>query len=235
MKKNKETKLRLDLFRMGWFCAQETMDQLYQSNFSDISKSIAELSFMGITFKPDKYTASLQDGGEVVCKTKCETKTIESIQAPDLAQVPEWVISTNYFYTGVMTFNSTINLIITPSLLLTLYAEEPDALAGCFTTTYTLTYGNIFYKFRVPEEKALGGSSLIEDSILLFEDSTYYDIKKRFLDDLSRSILCLLQELNQDFKTVEEKIKKNKKEQSKPKKKTPVDLDTLLYSLAEKL
>lgn len=229
MKKNKETKLNFDLFRMGWFCAQEVVTNVYQSNFSDILKYVTRLSFLGTVFKPDRYTASLQSGGEVVCKTKYETKDLGSVQ------VPEWTISTDYSYIGAKTFKSAIKLVLTPSLMLTLYEEEPDALFGTFKTTYTLIHDNTFYEHKVPEDDACSGSSAIEDNFLVLpEDNDYDHTKLRFSTDLSMSIIFLLQELDRDFKRVEKEVN-SKREQNKYDAKTPVDLDTLLYSLAEKL
>ena len=229
MKKYKETKLSLDLFRMGWFCAQDVVANVYQNHFSEILKYITRLSFLGTVFKPDQYTASLNREGEVLCKTKYDMKVLGS------ALVPKWTISTDYSYIGAKTFQSTVKLILTPSLMLTLYEEEPDALFGTFKTTYTLIHGNTFYEHKVPEDDARSGGSAIEGNFLVLpEDNDYDHTKLRFSTDLSMSIIFLLQELDRDFKRVEKEVN-SKREQNKYDAKTPVDLDTLLYSLAEKL
>ena len=227
MKKYKETKLSLDLFRMGWFCAQDVVANVYQNHFSEILKYITRLSFLGTVFKPDQYTASLNREGEVLCKTKYDMKVLGS------ALVPKWTISTDYSYIGAKTFQSTVKLILTPSISVFLGQNENErsVITGDLETAYTLKYDGFICKGKASYQATTRYG--FEDALytILPRDNNYEYIKSFFTRNLRNSIIDVSCELDNSFTELNKELQK-KEVPICQSKEAQVNLTTLLKILA---
>ena len=229
MKKNKEIKSDSELFNLGWSCAQTAMANFYKDHYSNISLRLSGLSLFGTSFKPDKYTATLRDGLKTSCKAEYEMQKSSTSQG----KTPKYRVSTEYSYLGVKLFNSSLRLVLTPSISVFISQDKDQhlVLTGELETAYTLTYGDFICQHRVSYKDYVGSNYTNSPYTIPYENCSEAFITSFFSSNLNDTLSEALNELEKSFEGLEKELEREKVYR-RSDQKMHISLDPLLTILA---